>query len=79
MTTQAERLPETAPADGVKAKQSLGSRLVERVSGGLISVVLVLVALFWLVPTIGLLISSLRTRRTSPRPAGGRSSPNRPR
>ncbi|MFF4033922.1 carbohydrate ABC transporter permease [Streptomyces sviceus] len=61
MTTQAERLPETAPADGAKAKQSLGSRLVERVSGGLISVLLAVVGLFWLVPTIGLLISSLRS------------------
>ncbi|MFJ4198042.1 carbohydrate ABC transporter permease [Streptomyces sviceus] len=61
MTTQAERLPETAPVNGVKAKQSLGSRLVERVSGGLISVLLVVVGLFWLVPTIGLLISSLRS------------------
>ncbi|EDY61248.1 MULTISPECIES: carbohydrate ABC transporter permease [Streptomyces] len=61
MTTQAERLPETAPADRAKAKQSLGSRLVERVSGGLISVLLVVVGLFWLVPTIGLLISSLRS------------------
>jgi alpha-glucoside transport system permease protein len=61
MTTQAERLPETSTADEVKAKQSLGSRLVERVSGGLISVFLVVVGLFWLVPTIGLLISSLRS------------------
>ncbi|MZF89767.1 carbohydrate ABC transporter permease [Streptomyces sp. SID5643] len=43
----------------MKAKQSLGSRLAEAVSGGVLRVFLV-VGLFWLVPTIGLLLSSLR-------------------
>ncbi|MFE5604504.1 carbohydrate ABC transporter permease [Streptomyces coelicoflavus] len=50
-----------APGKAVKAKQSLGSRLVEAVSGGLLRVFLIVVGLFWLVPTIGLLLSSLRT------------------
>jgi alpha-glucoside transport system permease protein len=45
----------------VKAKRSLGSRLAEAVSGGLVRVFLIVVGLFWLVPTIGLLLSSLRT------------------
>jgi alpha-glucoside transport system permease protein len=45
----------------VKAKRSLGSRLAEAVSGGLLRVFLIVVGLFWLVPTIGLLLSSLRT------------------
>ncbi|MGC0409982.1 alpha-glucoside transport system permease protein [Streptomyces sp. SAI-195] len=45
----------------VKAKRSLGSRLAEAVSGGLVRVFLLVVGLFWLVPTIGLLLSSLRT------------------
>ncbi|GAA2304821.1 carbohydrate ABC transporter permease [Streptomyces hawaiiensis] len=45
----------------MKAKQSLGSRLAEGVSGGLLRVLLIVVGLFWLVPTIGLLLSSLRT------------------
>ncbi|WP_210593577.1 carbohydrate ABC transporter permease [Streptomyces sp. GESEQ-35] len=60
MTTHADRLSEPAPVEAVKAKQSLGSRLVEGVSGGLVRVFLILVGLFWLVPTIGLLLSSLR-------------------
>ncbi|GAA2576718.1 MULTISPECIES: carbohydrate ABC transporter permease [Streptomyces] len=45
----------------MKAKQSLGSRLAEGVSGGLVRVFLIVVGLFWLVPTIGLLLSSLRS------------------
>ncbi|MER5829768.1 carbohydrate ABC transporter permease [Streptomyces sp. NPDC002130] len=44
----------------MKAKQSLGSRLAEAVSGGVLRVFLIVVGLFWLVPTIGLLLSSLR-------------------
>jgi alpha-glucoside transport system permease protein len=35
--------------------------LVEKVNGGLVRIFLIVVGLFWLVPTIGLLISSLRT------------------
>ncbi|KUO01103.1 carbohydrate ABC transporter permease [Streptomyces caeruleatus] len=42
------------------SKESLGSRLASFVSGGLVRVFLVVVGLFWLVPTIGLLLSSLR-------------------
>ncbi|MEU8978262.1 carbohydrate ABC transporter permease [Streptomyces sp. NPDC048309] len=44
----------------MKARQSLGSRLASGVSGGVLRVFLLLVGLFWLVPTIGLLLSSLR-------------------
>ncbi|MFJ9869602.1 carbohydrate ABC transporter permease [Streptomyces sp. NPDC101165] len=62
MTTAAGSIGRAAPADmTVKARQSLGSRIAERLSGGLVRVLLILVGLFWLVPTIGLLISSLRT------------------
>ncbi|MGW3990694.1 carbohydrate ABC transporter permease [Streptomyces sp. NPDC004830] len=42
-------------------RQSLGSRLAGAVSGGVLRVFLVVVGLFWLVPTIGLLLSSLRS------------------
>ncbi|MBX9365022.1 carbohydrate ABC transporter permease [Streptomyces sp. WAC04114] len=45
----------------MKAKQSLGSRLAEAVGGGVLRVFLIVVGLFWLVPTIGLLLSSLRS------------------
>ncbi|MDN0197187.1 carbohydrate ABC transporter permease [Streptomyces sp. S.PNR 29] len=60
MTTQAGTLPKVAPAEPVKVRPSLGARLAEGVSGGLMRVFLIVVGLFWLVPTIGLLISSLR-------------------
>ncbi|MFE9881589.1 carbohydrate ABC transporter permease [Streptomyces sp. NPDC005784] len=61
MTTHAGRLAETVPAAAVnRAAPSLGSRIASRVSGGVLRVFLLLVGLFWLVPTIGLLLSSLR-------------------
>ncbi|OEJ51817.1 carbohydrate ABC transporter permease [Streptomyces agglomeratus] len=44
-----------------RPKQSLAGRIAARASGGAVSVFLVLVALFWLMPTIGLLFSSLRS------------------
>ncbi|MGX1270341.1 carbohydrate ABC transporter permease [Streptomyces phaeoluteigriseus] len=49
------------PVEPVRAERSLGGRIVERVGGGAVRVFLILVGLFWLVPTIGLLISSLRS------------------
>ncbi|WP_077800612.1 carbohydrate ABC transporter permease [Streptomyces sp. JHA26] len=63
MTADAGSLTKAAEPSGtvVKAKPSLGSRLAEGVSGGLVRVFLIVVGLFWLVPTIGLLLSSLRT------------------
>ncbi|MEV5322029.1 carbohydrate ABC transporter permease [Streptomyces sp. NPDC052687] len=53
------------PAAGPSAppRQSLGGRLVEKLSGGAVRVFLIVVGLFWLVPTIGLLLSSLRSPR----------------
>ncbi|MFI1165400.1 carbohydrate ABC transporter permease [Streptomyces sp. NPDC020801] len=54
--TRTARVPET-----VRAGRSLGSRLADAASGGLVRVFLILVGLFWLVPTIGLLLSSLRS------------------
>lgn len=64
MTTHiesAERVRAPAAQDAARGRRSPGARLVEKLGGGLIQFVLVLVALFWLVPTIGLLISSLRS------------------
>ncbi|MGW0902781.1 carbohydrate ABC transporter permease [Streptomyces sp. NPDC002853] len=51
----------TTQAEAVKAKQSLGGRITSVLSGTAVRVFLVVVALFWLVPTIGLLLGSLRT------------------
>lgn len=42
-------------------RHSVGSVVAEKLNGGLVRFFLVLVGLFWLVPTIGLLISSLRS------------------
>ncbi|MDN3297542.1 carbohydrate ABC transporter permease [Streptomyces ficellus] len=41
-------------------RQSLAARIAARTGGGVMRVFLVLVALFWLMPTVGLLLSSLR-------------------
>ncbi|MBQ1108084.1 carbohydrate ABC transporter permease [Streptomyces anulatus] len=49
-----------APDASPRAKQSLGARIAARAGGGVMRVFLILVALFWLMPTIGLLLSSLR-------------------
>jgi alpha-glucoside transport system permease protein len=51
----------TTSAGTVRAKQSPAARIVEKLGGGLARAFLVVVGLFWLVPTIGLLISSLRS------------------
>ncbi|MCT9083300.1 carbohydrate ABC transporter permease [Streptomyces fulvoviolaceus] len=60
MTAEAGSLTQAPPVESVKPKRSLAARLTEGVSGGLVRVFLILVGLFWLVPTIGLLVSSLR-------------------
>ncbi|MFE9019234.1 carbohydrate ABC transporter permease [Streptomyces sp. NPDC007808] len=62
MSADAGKLTKGAPQplSTGKAEQSLGARLVSFVSGGLVRVFLIVVGLFWLVPTIGLLLSSLR-------------------
>ncbi len=41
-------------------ERGLAGRIVDRIGGGVIQVFLVLVAVFWLVPTLGLLIVSMR-------------------
>ncbi|PJM99369.1 sugar ABC transporter permease [Streptomyces sp. CB01201] len=51
----------TAAEGIVKARQSLPARIASRTGGGVLRVFLVLVGLFWLMPTVGLLLSSLRS------------------
>ncbi|MDC0772652.1 carbohydrate ABC transporter permease [Streptomyces sp. HD] len=62
MSADVDRPTEAAPRPltVVKGEQSLGGRLASFVSGGLVRVLLIVVGLFWLVPTLGLLLSSLR-------------------
>ncbi|MFF4288546.1 carbohydrate ABC transporter permease [Streptomyces sp. NPDC001633] len=45
----------------VRGRPSLVGRLAARAGGGAVRVFLVLVALFWLMPSVGLLLSSLRS------------------
>ncbi|MFE1285566.1 carbohydrate ABC transporter permease [Streptomyces sp. NPDC058751] len=62
MSTHAGQVERTAPATAVnRARPSLGSRIASGLGGGVVRVFLLLVGLFWLVPTIGLLLSSLRS------------------
>ncbi|MFE2509305.1 carbohydrate ABC transporter permease [Streptomyces naganishii] len=61
MTADASAAAKVTPARPARARPSLGSRLADAVSGGLVRVFLILGGLFWLVPTIGLLLSSLRS------------------
>ncbi|GDY74576.1 hypothetical protein SAV31267_040610 [Streptomyces avermitilis] len=44
----------------VRAKRSLAARVASGAAGGVLRVFLLLVALFWLVPAFGLLVSSFR-------------------
>ncbi|MCX4731751.1 carbohydrate ABC transporter permease [Streptomyces sp. NPDC051658] len=61
MTTASTTATSTTAEDvPVKAERSLGARLAARAGGGAMRIFLVLVGLFWLMPTIGLLLSSLR-------------------
>lgn len=46
----------------VRAKQSLPARIAARLGGGAMRFFLIAVGLFWLTPTVGLLLSSLRDK-----------------
>ncbi|MEU9057652.1 carbohydrate ABC transporter permease [Streptomyces sp. NPDC048430] len=60
-TTEAVQAKKVSRAgSAAKAEQSLGARIAARAGGGAMRVFLILVGLFWLMPTIGLLLSSLR-------------------
>ncbi|MCQ0022943.1 carbohydrate ABC transporter permease [Streptomyces somaliensis DSM 40738] len=51
----------TSGPRGPRPASRSGARLVSRLAGGAVRVFLVVVALFWLTPTVGLLLSSLRS------------------
>ncbi|MFC9241921.1 carbohydrate ABC transporter permease [Streptomyces decoyicus] len=68
MTTVDGAVPDGVVPDGrsggagaVRARQSPAARMAARAGGGAMRVFLVLVALFWLMPSVGLLLSSLRS------------------
>ncbi|MFV2174110.1 carbohydrate ABC transporter permease [Actinomadura sp. LOL_016] len=52
-----------APAGGVSGapRRSVAARVVGKIGGGAAQALLVLIAVFWLVPTLGLLVASLRS------------------
>lgn len=64
MSTHGETVGAAAPAKArqapAAAKEALGARIAGRLGGTAMRVFLILVALFWLMPTVGLLLSSLR-------------------
>ncbi|HEY9476865.1 MAG TPA: carbohydrate ABC transporter permease [Microbacteriaceae bacterium] len=45
----------------VRGKRGVGGRIADFLGKGVVNVVLIIVAVFWLVPTIGLFLSSLRS------------------
>ncbi len=79
----AEKVAKAPPADGGNGaagapRRGLAARIVGRMGGGVAQALLVLVALFWLVPTLGLLVASLRSNAdNNSRMAGGTCSPSR--
>jgi alpha-glucoside transport system permease protein len=52
---------EPAAASSARPRSAFAARLAGYASGGVVRVFLLVVALFWLLPTFGLLLSSLRT------------------
>ncbi|MFI9588912.1 carbohydrate ABC transporter permease [Nonomuraea sp. NPDC052265] len=59
MTTATVTAPH-GPESGAP-RRGLASRIVDRLGGGAVQVVMIVLGLFWLVPTLGLLVVSLRT------------------
>ena len=49
------------PGRSVVGRPSLASRIVAHTTGGILQVILLLVGVLWLIPTLGLFITSLRT------------------
>ncbi|MFC4589189.1 carbohydrate ABC transporter permease [Sphaerisporangium corydalis] len=59
MTTLTASQPGTATGAGAP-RRGVISRVVDKLGGGLVQIVLIVLALFWLMPTLGLLVVSLR-------------------
>jgi alpha-glucoside transport system permease protein len=64
MTTETVTRAAPAHAAGLGApRRSIASRIVSRVGGGVVQVGLLVIAVVWLVPTLGLFIASLRSQQ----------------
>lgn len=61
----------------VRPKQTTAQKILGFFGKGIVNIALIAVAFVWLVPTVGLFLTSLRTSGIPPPPAGGRCSPNR--
>jgi alpha-glucoside transport system permease protein len=59
--TAATAAPQDKVPRGAASRPGIAARLAARAGGGAVRIFLLLVALFWLLPTVGLLLSSLRT------------------
>ncbi|KAB8197289.1 ABC transporter permease subunit [Nonomuraea phyllanthi] len=46
-------------------RRGLASKIVDRIGGGAVQVIMILLGLFWLVPTLGLLVVSMRTTQVN--------------
>src|SRR5690625_5772423 len=60
MAAQTQTMPAARPAPQ-RRKKSVGSRIAGFFSKGVVNFVLLIIAVFWLIPTIGLMLMSLRT------------------
>ncbi|MEU4571545.1 carbohydrate ABC transporter permease [Nonomuraea sp. ATR24] len=63
MTTATASAPRGAHAGA--PRRSFAGRIVDRLGSGAVQVVMILLGLFWLVPTLGLLVVSLRSVETN--------------
>lgn len=61
MSTAVKEAEATAAPGAGTPHRSVASRIVGRIGSGAVQVVLLLIGVFWLVPTLGLFVSSLRS------------------
>src|SRR5690625_7450476 len=61
MSAQTQTAPTLKPQSAPPRKKSVAGRIVGFFSKGVVNFVLLLVAVFWLILTVGLLLMSLRT------------------